>query len=288
MSSDIRQWVKQYPEVIKRLDGIKYSGGTTGRTHQLSGKFQHQGKTYSQAILKYANDTELRFYLSTLYQPDLAPIPFIIDKDKQYILMEYLEPCPVWDNSRILSKVFKKLLTLYQHPVPDWIKPQKLIPANVPIKALSQVKLQDDHMKSLHKAIELVEQAKDRITQEPYVINHGDIHFVNTGIRGEDLLIYDWQTLRSMPMAYEFAYTFYVLNERRDHMPTEQQYYSWFYQATGMSLDRDLCRILYLYRSIYDHIPIYVKAGDSSRMDALHYRTPVIARRINEWYKTQR
>ncbi len=289
MIDTITQWASQYPNIIHRIDQVDLTRGTTKRTYKLKGKFVYNQAVCHHAIFKHTNSVELQFYQSELCTPALSPQPLIIDAERSYVLLEYLEPSPKWTNQTILAKVFSTLHRLYNTDIPDWLSPYRLIPSKVPQDALAQIDIDDSNRQALHKGIALVEQYHDMIANLPIVINHGDLHSVNAGMRNHDIVLYDWQTLRTAPIEYDLSYLFYILTELKSDMPSEAELYQWFQEGTGISLNQNLCRILYLYRSIYDHIPKYIKRikkGDQTRTKFLYNRIPVITRRIHTWYRT--
>ena len=107
MITTILAWGQNYPGIIKQLnDCTQATQGVNENTYILTGQFQHDQAHYSRAVFKRVNQTELQFYQGALYADNLAPRPMIIDVNQSCVLLEYLDPSPIWNTNRSLSKVF--------------------------------------------------------------------------------------------------------------------------------------------------------------------------------------
>ncbi len=290
MINTIVQWAKRYPDIVRRIDQVSKKGGHTDRTYMITGEFLYGGLIHTCVIFKHANPTEFQFYQSDLCTRQLSPQCIISDPENSYILIEYLRPSPKWNNRAVLSKVFNTLQHIYKHNTPDWVgypfqaKPKQWpVLIGTQIETLSKLNIDSSHINTLYQGIEIVEKFRDIIAQAPLTTNHGDLSYVNAGMRNDHILLYDWQNLCAAPIEYDISYLFYTIPEFRSDMPSEAEFYKYFQENTRITANQDLCRILYLYRTIYEQFHHYTSELDQRSIYILRKRIPIIANTINRW-----
>lgn len=284
--------VREVEEVLKD-SGVEYNNlsidilsgrNRAKKTYLLKGQFKVKGREYNDLVLKsvdnYSKDEIMFYNEDDEFLKGIRPDVIVADESKNIIILEKVNSTFYWNNEMFkvaLSTIADIHAHFWNKSNIYWIKDiknsrlaiKKDDLRNAYSRLLSEDKLLifRNHYDFLVSCLEKVESMESLLMHNSSLL-HGDLHTINSGVKGDRVLFFDWNTVRYGNVAYDISYlleSVYEYNKKKyeDLMPKFDLIDLYIYKMAyrGIRIDRrDFLRsyfYTYIYKVITSILPIY-------------------------------
>ena len=265
----IQSFINNHNDIIKDVHSITPSKLGSFGCYILDGSIHYNDHHYNKGVIKQCSESEIKFYSSDICTTDISVQPYIICKESNTVLLEYVDT-NVIGNIDYFNKMWETLNIVHSKPYSRWI-PTFTTSSHSPESYILNIgnipELNDIHqyISSIIRILESVQPYLKHINNLPKAVCHGDVHPTNSGYRNDRIILYDWATIKFMPIELELCYPVEFLSV---YTPSIKEQIDSIYQAymnvSGRRIDTELCHIGYIYMCLYNYIPIYMTNPNSN------------------------